>query len=128
VSHHPPGGDSDPSPAAIDAALPPFLSGAKTLPGKISASFSSSGSRCGVLAWVTAFRRVAVRGWRRHEAHEDYFEVEAGDPLHEPGQGCLIWQLGAKGCRAWAGGDLAVVEFRAQRGTCPAGEGDLIRL
>jgi hypothetical protein len=84
------------------------------------------------LASVNSFCRVAVgfaiSGWRRHEAHEDYFEVEAGDPLHKPGQGCLIWQLGAKGCRAWAGGDLAVVEFRAQRGTRLAAESDLIRL
>jgi hypothetical protein len=91
MSHHPPRGDSDASPAAIDA--------------------SSSRS-----------------AWRRHEAYADYFEVEADDPLHKPGQGCLIWQLGAKDCRAWANGDLAVVEFRAQRGTCLAPESDLIRL
>jgi hypothetical protein len=111
---------------------PRSLSGAKTLPGKINAFFSSLGSWCGVLVPVMSFRRVAVRfvisGWRCHEAHEDYFEVEAGDPLHKPGQGCLIWQLGAKGCRNWADGDLAVVEFRAQRGTCLAAESDLIRL
>jgi len=37
MSHHPPGGDSDASPAAIDAALPRSLSGARTLPGKITA-------------------------------------------------------------------------------------------
>ena len=58
----------------------------------------------------------------------DYFELEAGDPLHEPGQGCLVGQVGAKGCGAWADGDLAVVEFGAQRGTCLAGEGDLVCL
>ena len=65
---------------------------------------------------ANSFRRVAVKfaiSVRRHEPYADYFEVEAGDPLHEPAQGCLIWQLGAKGCRAWANGDLAVVEFRA---------------
>jgi hypothetical protein len=85
-----------------------------------------------VLVSVNSFRRVAVRlaisGWRRHEAYDDYFEVEAGDPLHKPGQGCLIWQIGAKGCRTWANGDIAVVEFRAQRGACLAAESDLIRL
>jgi hypothetical protein len=60
--------------------------------------------------------------------HMDYFKVEAGDPLYEPGEGCLIWQFGAKGCRAWADGDLAVVEFRAQRRACLAPESDLICL
>jgi hypothetical protein len=58
----------------------------------------------------------------------DYFEVEAGDPLHKPTQGCLIWQLGAKGCRAWVSGHLTVIEFRAQRGTCLTPESDLICL
>ena len=85
-----------------------------------------------MLVSVTAFRRVAIRfaisGWRRHEAYEDYFEIEAGDPLHKPGQGCLIWQLGAKGCRARADGDLAVVEFRAQGAACLTRESDLVRL
>jgi hypothetical protein len=80
------------------------------------------------LVSVNFFRRVAVSGWRRHEAHEDNFEVEAGDPQHKPGQGCLVRQLGAKGCRIWASRYLAVVEFRAQRGTCLAAESDLIRL
>jgi len=41
------------------------------------------------------------------------FKPEAGDPLQEPGKGCLIGQLGAKGGRARADGDLAVVEFCA---------------
>jgi hypothetical protein len=54
--------------------------------------------------------------------------MEAGDPLHEPGEGCLIRQLSAKGCLAWAYGDLAVVEFCAQRRTCLAPESDLICL
>jgi hypothetical protein len=58
----------------------------------------------------------------------DDFKPEAGDPLHEPGKGCLIWQLGAEGCGAWAYGDLAVVEFRAQRGTRLAAERDLVCL
>jgi hypothetical protein len=68
-----------------------------------------------VLVSVNLFGRA--RSYSRsawcHEADEDYFEVEAGDPLHEPGQGCLIWHLGAKDSRTWADGDLAVVEFRA---------------
>jgi hypothetical protein len=85
-----------------------------------------------VLVSVGFFRRAAVRfaisGWRRHEAHDDYFEIEAGDPLHKPGQGCRVWQLGAKHRRTGANGDLAVVEFRPQRGTCLAAESDLIRV
>jgi hypothetical protein len=67
-------------------------------------------------------------GRRRHAVHLDDFEPEAGDPLHKPGEGCRVWQLRAKGGGARADGDLAVVEFRAQRGACLAGEGDLIRL
>ena len=58
----------------------------------------------------------------------DDFQPEAGDPLYQPGQGSLIGQLGAEGCRAWAGADLAVVECRAQRGACLARKSDLIRL
>ena len=89
------------------------------------------GLRCRVLRLGQLLPRVAVRfaisGWRRHEAQEDNFEVQAGDPQHEPGQGCLVWQFGAKGCRTWANGYLAVVEFRAQRGACLAAESDLIR-
>jgi hypothetical protein len=50
----------------------------------------------------------------------DDFQPEAGDPLYQPGQGSLIGQLGAEGCHAWAGADLAVVECRAQRGACLA--------
>ena len=65
---------------------------------------------------------------RRHAVHVDDFEPEAGDPQHEPGEGCRVWQLGAKGGGARADGDLTVVEFRAQRGACLAGEGDLICL
>jgi len=58
----------------------------------------------------------------------DQFKPEAGDPLHEPGQGGLIWQLGAKGCRARAYGDLAVVEFCAYGGARLTGESDLVCL
>lgn len=45
--------------------------------------------------------------------HLDYIEVEADDPLDEPGQRTLIWQLSAKGSRACSQGDLAVVELCA---------------
>jgi hypothetical protein len=65
---------------------------------------------------------------RRHEARVDDFQPQAGDPLHEPGQGGLIRQLGAKGRHIRADGDLAVIEFRAQRGACLAREGDLVGL
>jgi hypothetical protein len=55
-----------------------------------------------------------------------YFEVEADDPLDEPGQRALIWQLGAKGCRACSQGDLAVVKFRAHRWARLTRKGDLV--
>ena len=58
--------------------------------------------------------------------HLGYFEVEADDPLDEPGQRALIWQIGAKGRRARAQDDFAVVEFRAHRGARLAREGDLV--
>lgn len=60
--------------------------------------------------------------------HMHHFKPQAGQPLHEPEEGSLIWQLGTKGCRARANGDFAVVEFRAQRGARFAGESDLIFL
>lgn len=77
---------------------------------------------------LAASQSYSRSAWRRHEAHVDDFKPEAGDPLHQPGKGCLIWQLGAKGCGARAYGDLAVVEFRAQRGTRLAAERDLVGL
>ena len=55
----------------------------------------------------------------RHQVHVDQFKIEADDPQHQPAKGCLVWQLGAKGSGAWAHGDLAVVEFRAQRAGRP---------
>ena len=58
----------------------------------------------------------------------DDFEPEAGNPLHQPGQSPLIWQLGTEGCRAWADADLAVVEYRVQSGARLASKGDLICL
>ena len=52
---------------------------------------------------------------RRHEVQVHHFksEAEAADPLHQPHEGTLIGQLGAKGRRARAYGDRAVVEFCA---------------
>jgi hypothetical protein len=32
----------------------------------------------------------------------DKFEPQGRDPDHESDEGCLIWQLGAEGCRARA--------------------------
>ena len=52
-------------------------------------------------------------GWRRHKTHVDDLKPEAGDPLHQPGEGSLIWEIGAKGGCAWTYRDLAVVKFRA---------------
>ena len=60
--------------------------------------------------------------------HVDQLEAEAGDPLHEAGKGPLIGQLSIKGCRIRAYGDLAVIEFRAQRRAGLARESDLICL
>jgi hypothetical protein len=57
----------------------------------------------------------------------DQLESEAGEPLQESLQGALIWQLGSKGCRGVAHADVAVVELRAQHGTCLTCESDLIR-
>jgi hypothetical protein len=59
-------------------------------------------------------------------AHVNHLKPEAGDPLHEPGKGSLIRQLGTKGGRARAHGELAVLEYRAQRSAGLAGESDLI--
>ena len=58
----------------------------------------------------------------------DHFKTESDDPLHDSPKGSLIWQFGAKGRRARAYDDLAVVKFRAQ---CRAGltcESDLVCL
>jgi hypothetical protein len=57
--------------------------------------------------------RSAISGWRRHEVQVHHFKSEASDPLHQPEEGTLIWQVGAKGGRARAYGDRAVVKFRA---------------
>jgi len=48
---------------------------------------------------------------RRHEVQMHHFKSEAADPLHQPHEGTLMGQLGAKGRRARAYGDRAVVEF-----------------
>ena len=63
---------------------------------------------------------------RRHPVHIEDFQSKAGDPVHEPDQGRLVGQLNAKGRRAGAHDDLAVVEFRAQHPARLAGEGSLI--
>jgi hypothetical protein len=55
-----------------------------------------------------------------------YFEVEADDPLDEPGQRALIRQIGAKGRRTCPPDDFAVVEFCTHGRTRLAGEGDLV--
>ena len=60
---------------------------------------------------------------RRHDVHVDQLEPEAGDPLQEPLQGALIWQLGAERRGARAYDDLTVVEFRAHDSTRLTSEG-----
>ena len=71
---------------------------------------------------------TSVIRWRRYQVHVDHPKPEAGDPQYEPGQGCLVGQLGAKGCYARAYGDLAIIEFRTQCGARLTGERDLICL
>jgi hypothetical protein len=61
------------------------------------------------------------------QAHVEQVESQAGDPLKQSLEGALIGDLGAKRGRALAHADVAVVELSAQRGTCLACEGDLIR-
>ncbi len=72
-------------------------------------------------------RHRSLRGWRRHHVHVDYLESQAADPLQESVQGGLIWQVGSQGGDVRADADLAVVEFRAQCGTCRAKERYLVR-
>ncbi len=72
--------------------------------------------------------RDLSRWGRRYQVDVDYLKPEAGDPQNESGQGCLVGQLGAKGCCAWAYGDLAIIEFRAQCGARLTGKRDLICL
>jgi len=57
----------------------------------------------------------------------DQLESQAGDPLQKSVEGTLIWQLGSQHRGARAHVDPAVVEFRAQHGTCLAHESDLVR-
>jgi hypothetical protein len=58
----------------------------------------------------------------------DDFEPESGEPLHKPGEGGGIWELGIEGRRARAYDDFAVIEFCAQYGARLASESDLIHL
>ena len=58
-------------------------------------------------------REQPLLWWRRHEVQVHHFKSEAGDSLHQPHEGTLIWQLGAEGRRARAYGDRAVVKFCA---------------
>ena len=58
--------------------------------------------------------------------HLSNFEVEADDPLDEPGQRTLIRQIGAKGRCTRTQDDFAVVELRAHRRARLAREGDLV--
>lgn len=70
--------------------------------------------------------RSVIAGWRRQEMHVDQLKPEAADSLQEPDEAPLIGQLGTKGCRSRAYGDLAVVEFCAQGGARLARERDLV--
>ncbi len=58
--------------------------------------------------------------------HLSNFEVEADDPLDEPGQRTLIGQVGAKGRCTRSQDDFAVVKFCAHRRARLARKGDLV--
>ena len=58
--------------------------------------------------------------------HLSNVEVEADDPLDEPGQRALIWQIGAKGRRTRSQDDFAVVKFCAHRRARLARKSDLV--
>ena len=63
---------------------------------------------------------------RLDEQHAGNFQPQADDPLDEPGQRGLIWQLAAKSRRVRAHGDLAIIELRAGRGARLTCEDDLV--
>ena len=50
--------------------------------------------------------------------HVDHVEAEPVDPLHQAPECGLIGYLSPQSCRARLYGDLAIVEFRMQRGIC----------
>jgi hypothetical protein len=60
--------------------------------------------------------------------HVDHFKPQPDDPLHDSPKGSLIWQFGAKGRRARAYDDIAVLEFGGQCRTGLTCESDLVRL
>ena len=74
---------------------------------------ASRGSPAAGGYWGPDLHRIGhcAGGWA-HEVQVDDFEPETGYPLHEPGQGGLIGQLGAKSRRARTDGNRAVVELR----------------
>jgi hypothetical protein len=56
----------------------------------------------------------------------DNFKPKVGHPLHKPREGSVVGYLGAEGSRIRAQADFAVVELRAERSVCLAGESDLV--
>jgi hypothetical protein len=61
-----------------------------------------------------------------YQAHVDYIESQAVDPLDQAGQRAPIRQFGPEGGAAGPYGDFAVVELRAERGACLPEKSDLI--
>src|SRR6185437_4672294 len=61
-----------------------------------------------------------------HQAHVDYIESQAVDPLDQAGQRAPIRQFGPEGGAAGPYGDFAVVELRAERGARLPEKSDLI--
>lgn len=69
------------------------------------------------LACTRRLRHGSFRRPRRHDAHINQLQPEAGDPLHESVQGALIRELSTKRRDTRADADFAVIKFRPHRGT-----------
>src|SRR5690242_5429758 len=114
------------------AALPPKAPGAARLPAFAcpfwSCPYLSRLGQPGTSPAQYEPRPESVLRRRYHAVHVYDVKPQAGNPEHEPGQGGLIGQLSAKGGRARAHVDLAVVEFSADRGAGLAREGDLVSM
>jgi hypothetical protein len=63
-----------------------------------------------------------------HDAQLGQLQREGAHPIQQPVEGRLIGQAGPERGAVRTHRDLAVVEFLAQRGACPAREGDLVHV
>ena len=68
-------------PARTSRCVPPMRRGVQNFRGCVM----------NVLACAGGLGHGSFRGRRRGDAQVDQLESEAGDPLHEPVEGALIW-------------------------------------